>query len=232
MGTYSSRTRTCSSSSTLTTRSPMRSLTRAPRMPTRHGTSRTALGWTCACTSRTTRADLASPTTPSPDARPRTRRTPGLLPSWAPLPALLNRSCCRATTYRIQPPGWPPSLSASSSRCTRTSNNTMIASISRQQHSPHRRLVQAAALLQMQAQTHSLSPHPARQRPRQTRPSATQPPPRGIQAESGFPPGVLQLSGPVAHSSAQTHSVATPTHAAAHQALAQIQGLASALRGR
>ena len=28
-------------------------------MPTRHGTSRTALGWTCACTSRTTRADLA-----------------------------------------------------------------------------------------------------------------------------------------------------------------------------
>jgi hypothetical protein len=79
-------------------------------MPTRHGTSRTALGWTCACTSRTTRADLASPTTPSPDARPRTRRAPGSLPFWAPLPALLrvpflgtfvcpagNRSGCRAT---------------------------------------------------------------------------------------------------------------------------------------
>jgi hypothetical protein len=76
-------------------------------MPTRHGTSWTALGWTCAWTSRTTRADLASPTTPSPDARPRTRRTPGLLSSWAPLPAPLNRSGCRATTSRIQPPGWP-----------------------------------------------------------------------------------------------------------------------------
>ena len=44
----------------------------------------------------------------SPDARPRTQRTPGLLPSWAPLPAPLNRSGCRATTSRIQPPGWPP----------------------------------------------------------------------------------------------------------------------------
>jgi hypothetical protein len=99
-------------------------------MPTRHGTSRSALGWTCACTSRTTRADFASPTTPSPDARPRTRRTPGLLPSWAPLPALLSRSGCRASTSRIQPPGLPP-LSASSSRCTRTSYSTTPAPISR-----------------------------------------------------------------------------------------------------
>jgi hypothetical protein len=68
-----------------------------------------------------------------------------------------------------------------------------------------------------------------RQLPRQTCPSSAQPPPRRIQAESGFPPGVLQLSGPAAHSSAQTHSVATPPHAVAHQALAPIQGLASAL---
>jgi hypothetical protein len=41
---------------------------------------------------------------------------------------------------------------------------------------------------------------------------------------------IFQLSGPAAHSSAQPHSVATPPHAAAHQALAPIQGLASALR--
>jgi hypothetical protein len=115
-------------------------------MPTRHGTSRTTLGWTCACTSRTTRADLASPTTPSPDALPHTRRTPGLLPSWAPLPALLNRSGCRATTSE-DPATWMAPLSASSSRCTRTVL----------QHSPRRRL-QAAALLQMQEQTRSLSP--------------------------------------------------------------------------
>ena len=61
-------------------------------MPTRRGTSKTALGCTCSCTSRTTREDLASPTTPSPDVRQRTQRTPGSLPSWAPLPAQLNRS--------------------------------------------------------------------------------------------------------------------------------------------
>jgi hypothetical protein len=54
-------------------------------------------------------------------------------------------------------------------------------------------------------------------------------PPRGIQAESGFPPGVVQLPGPAAHK-AQPHSVATPSHAAAHQAMGPIQGLASALR--
>jgi hypothetical protein len=130
---------------------------RAPWMPTRHGTSRN-LGWTCACTSRTTRADLASQqqTTPSPDTRPHTRRSPGLLPSSAPLPALLNRSDCRATTSRIQPPGWPP-LSACSNRCTRTSYSTMTAPISLQQHIPRCCLVQSAGavcssmLLQMQA---------------------------------------------------------------------------------
>jgi hypothetical protein len=66
-----------------------------------------------------------------------------------------------------------------------------------------------------QAQTRSLGP----QAPRTTATAnssspATQLPPRGIQAESGFPPGVFQLSGP-AHS-AQAHSVATPSHPALH----------------
>jgi hypothetical protein len=36
------------------------------------------------------------------------RPTPGLLPSSAPLPPLLNRSGCRATISRIQPHGTPP----------------------------------------------------------------------------------------------------------------------------
>jgi hypothetical protein len=117
------------------------------QMPTRHGTSRTTLGRTCVCTSRTTRADLASPTTPSPDVLHRTQRTPGLLPSWAPLPAPVNRSGCRATTSRIQPPGCPP-LSAISSKCTMTSYSTMTAQIRWQQHSLCHCLVQAAALLQ------------------------------------------------------------------------------------
>jgi hypothetical protein len=63
-------------------------------------------------TPQTAVAENQAPTTPSPDARPRTQRTPGSLPSWAPLPAALNRSGCRATTSRIPPPGWPP-LSAS-----------------------------------------------------------------------------------------------------------------------
>jgi hypothetical protein len=54
-------------------------------------------------------------------------------------------------------------------------------------------------------------------------------PRRGIRAEAGSLPGVFQLSGPAAHS-AQPNSVATPSHAAIEQALAPIQGLASALR--
>jgi hypothetical protein len=77
----------------------------------RRRTSRT-LGSTCAFTSRTTRVDVTSPTTPSQRSLRHIRPTPGLLPSWSPLPALLNRSGCRATTSRIQPPGMPP-LSAS-----------------------------------------------------------------------------------------------------------------------
>ncbi len=53
------------------------------------------------------------------------------------------------------------------------------------QHSQRRRLVQAAALLQMQAQTAASARRLPNQQPRQTRPSAAQLPPRGIQAESG-----------------------------------------------
>ncbi len=66
------------------------------------------------------------------------------------------------------------------------------------------------------------------QQQRQTPSSAAQPPPRDIQAESGFPPGVFQLSGPAAHGSSG-HSVATQSHATTHQAMSPIQGLASAL---
>ena len=40
------------------------------------------------------------------------RPTSGLLPCWAPLPALLSRSGCRDTNSRIHPPGMPPPSSA------------------------------------------------------------------------------------------------------------------------
>jgi hypothetical protein len=50
-------------------------------------------------------------------------------------------------------------LSASSSRCTRTSYSTMTALISRSQHSPRRRLT-AVALLKMQAQNRNLRQTP------------------------------------------------------------------------
>ena len=129
------------------------------------------------------------------NGRPRTRRTPGLLPSWAPLPALLNRSGWQATTSRIQPPGWPP-LSASSSRCTRTTYSTMTAPISRQQHSRAAVWCRRQHCCKCRRKPAASARRLPRQRPRQTRPSAAQPPPRGIQTESGFPPGVLQLSGP------------------------------------
>ena len=89
------------------------------------------------------------------------RPTPGLLPSSAPLPHLLNRSGCRATISRIQPHGTPP-LSASPSMCTRTSYSTTIAPISRQQHNKRRRPTQAAARLPTHAQTRSLGPQALR----------------------------------------------------------------------
>jgi len=54
-------------------------------------------------------------------------------------------------------------------------------------------------LLPTRAQTRSLSTQAPEQRQRQTLSSAAQPPPRGIQADSAFPPGVFQLSGPAAH---------------------------------
>jgi hypothetical protein len=88
------------------------------------------------------------------------QQTPGLLPSWAPLPALLRRSGCRATTSRIPPPGMPqycPPPLARSSACTRTSCSNTTAPISRHQHNPRRRPAQAATLLPTRAQTRRLS---------------------------------------------------------------------------
>ena len=130
-------------------------------MPTRRGASRTVLGLTCARTSPTARADLASPTTSLQGTLRRMRPTPGVLPSLAPLPALLNMSGCRTTISRIQPPRTPP-LSASSSVCTRISSSTTTAPISRQQHNKRRRQAQAAALLPTRAQPRSLSPQAPR----------------------------------------------------------------------
>ena len=70
--------------------------------------------------SRMTRAVSVSPTTPSLVTPHHTRPTPGLLPSWAPLPAPLSRSGCQATTSRTPQVGLPPP-SARSSTCTGTS---------------------------------------------------------------------------------------------------------------
>jgi hypothetical protein len=95
-------------------------------MPTRHGTSRTALGSTCGSMSRMTRAVAVSPTTPSLVTPHHTRPTPGLLPSWAPLPAPLSRSGCQATTSRTPQVGLPPP-SARSSACTGTSCSSTTA---------------------------------------------------------------------------------------------------------
>jgi hypothetical protein len=95
----------------------------------------------------------------SPDARPRTQRTPGLLPSWAHLPAPLNRSGCRATTSRIQPPGCPPphcQLKKMHEDLLQHYDCTDQAAAAQ----PAPPSVQATALLQMQAQTRSLSPQP------------------------------------------------------------------------
>jgi hypothetical protein len=156
---------------------------------------------------------LAFPTTPSQGKQHNTQPTPGLLPCWAPLPALLNRSGCRATISRIQPPGMPP-LSASESFCPPRAlqlHRSAGSSTARAAVRRGRKPVASARRLPGQRQ-------------RQTGSSAAQPPPRGIQAESGCPPGVFRLSGPAAHS-AQPHSVATPSHPAGHQTMAPIQTL-------
>ena len=60
--------------------------------------------------SRMTRAVSVSPTTPSLVTPHHTRPTPGLLPSWAPLPAPLSRSGCQATKDLQDPSSWvaPP----------------------------------------------------------------------------------------------------------------------------
>jgi len=128
---------------------------------TSRGTSMTA-AWVdmrFTCTSRTTRADSASTTTPSQGTLRRISYTTNarfvaFVGTFAPL---LNRSGCRATTSRIQPPGMPH-LSARYGVCTTTSCSTTTAPISRQQHSPPRRPApaQEAALLPTRAQTRSL----------------------------------------------------------------------------
>ena len=58
-------------------------------------TQRTVLGLTWGSMSRMKRAVSVSQTTPSPVTMPPTRPMPGLLPSWAPLHALLSRSGCQ-----------------------------------------------------------------------------------------------------------------------------------------
>ena len=92
---------------------------------------------------------------------------------------------------RIQPPG-TPLLSASSNVCMRTSYSTTIAPISRQQHNKRRRqgrLAPPCAWRRRQrcCQRGRKPAASARRLPgqlqRQTRPPATQPPPRGIQTE-------------------------------------------------
>jgi hypothetical protein len=105
-----------------------------------------------------TRAVLVSPTTPSLVTQHHTPPTPGLLLSWAPLPAPLSRSDCQATTSRTPQVGLPPPF-AHSITCTGTSCSNTTEPSSRQWHSPRRR-PQAAALLPTRAHTRSLTQAP------------------------------------------------------------------------
>jgi hypothetical protein len=88
-----------------------------------------------------------------------TRQTPGLLPSWAPLPALLSRSGCQATTSRTPQVGLPLP-SARSSACTGTSCSSTTAPNTWQWHSPRCRPTPVAALLPTRAHTRSLTQAP------------------------------------------------------------------------
>jgi len=94
------------------------------------------------------------------------------------------------------------------------------------------RWTQAAALLPTRTHTRSLTRRrlPG-QRQRQAPPTATRPSSFDIQAESGVPNGVFQLSGPAVPASPEVrHPYPAPCHETAHQELGVLQGPASALR--
>ncbi len=155
-----------------------------------------------------------------------TRPTPGLSPSWAPLPVPLSKSGCQATTSRTPPVGMPSPF-ARSSACTGSSTT---APSSRQWHSPRSRRRRRRRCCQRgrtPADSHRLPGQLQRQAP----PTATQLPSFGIQAESGVPLGVFQLSGPAGPAAPEVrHPYPAPCHGAAHQELSALQGPASALR--
>jgi hypothetical protein len=166
-----------------------------------------------------------SPTTPSLVTPHHTRPTPGLLPSWAPLPAPLSRSGCQATTSRTPQVGLPPP-SARSSACTGTSCSSTTAPSSRQWYSSRSRPRRRRRCCQRGC-TPAASRRLPGQRQRQAPPTATRPPSFGIQAESGVPLGVFQLSGPAVPASPEVrHPYPAPCHGAAHQELGALPGAA------
>ena len=174
-----------------------------------------------------TRAVSVSPTTQSLVTPHHTRPTPGLLPSWAPLPAPLSRSGCQATTSRTPQVGLPPP-SARSSDCTGTSCSSTTAPSSGTARATVRRRRRRCC---QRGRTPAASRRLPGQRQRQAPPTATRPPSFGIQAESGVPLGVFQLSGPAVPASPEVrHPYPAPCHGAAHQELDTLQGPASALR--
>jgi hypothetical protein len=132
---------------------------RAPETPTRHGTSRTALGSTCGFISRTTRAVSVSPTTPS-------FATPASYTTNARFVAFLGTFARPAQQVWLpgndlqDPTSWDPPPFARSSACTGTSCNSTTVSSSRQWHSPRSRPTQASALLPTRAHTRSLTQAP------------------------------------------------------------------------
>jgi hypothetical protein len=195
-------------------------------MPTRRGTSRTALGWTCACTSRTTRADLASPTKPSQGMQHHTPPKPGLLPSWAPCLPCSTGLAAGQRSPGSSHLGCPPSLPAKTSARGTATVLRQHRSPAAAQPAPPSAGGSAAAT---RAQTSSLSP----QAPRTTAAAnsfcrsstASTRNSSGVRFPTRRLPALRTISplGPA-------HSVATPSHLAAHQAMAPVQCLAPAIR--
>ena len=88
------------------------------------------------------------------------------------------------------------------------------------------------AALRQRGRTPAASRRLPGQRQRQVPPTATRPPSFDIQAESGVPLSVFQLSGPAVPASPEVrHPYPSPCHGAAHQELGALQGPASALAG-
>ena len=187
------------------------------------------IGSTSCSMSHTTRAVSVSPTTPSLATTHHTQPIPGLLPSGHLCPPSSASLAARQLPPGPHQLGCPPPLHA------QTLARGPLATV--QLHPAVYSGTARAAVRRRRwlccerGRTPAASRRLPGQQQLQAPPTATQPPSFGIQAKSGVPLGVFQLSGPAGPAAPQVrHPYPVLCHGAAHQELGALQGPASVLR--